>query len=285
MYIFKTKKELQEFINQNKNEGKLVGFAPTMGALHDGHMALYSEANRKCNVVLSSIFVNPTQFNTPEDFALYPNTLEVDIQKLKQSKCVDVLYLPQVNELYPNGLKSKKYPLGDLETTMEGKFRAGHFQGVATVVEALLKHVLPDIAFFGEKDFQQLAVVRHLVDYLQLPIEIVGVPTIREESGLAMSSRNLRLSEVGKKQAANLYQLLLKVKTWSMHFDIKKIHEEVERWFSQHEEFSLEYFEIAKEGSLQTIYSGKLDTEKEKYRAFLVAYLEGIRLIDNIPLY
>lgn len=281
MMVLDSYEALKEYIENYKKLNKTIGFAPTMGALHEGHISLYQAARPENDIVISSIFVNPTQFNNQEDFEKYPNTIVQDIEKLTQSGLVDALYLPKEKDLYPNGTKSNHYELGEIETLMEGKFRPGHFQGVATVVEALFSQVQPDNAYFGEKDYQQVAVIRKLVELKNLSIAIHSVPTMREENGLAMSSRNLRLSEKGKKDAVLIYETLNEIRHWSKTMSVSEIENRVKEIFSKHPDFELEYFVIADDKTLRTA------TEilpNLSYRAFLVAHLEGVRLIDNMKI-
>ena len=204
MEILKNKSALKNYLERQREMGKKIGFAPTMGALHDGHLSLYKTAKAENDLVLSSIFVNPTQFNNSNDLAKYPRTLEFDIKKLEDSGNVDALYIPQIADVYPTGTKSKPYDFDGLELEMEGKFRPGHFDGVATVVEELFRQIKPNNAYFGEKDFQQLAIIKKLVEKLKLPVKIHGVPIYRNNHGLALSSRNERLTTDQKKEATLL---------------------------------------------------------------------------------
>ena len=190
MEILKDRSSLESYIERNREMGKKIGFAPTMGALHQGHISLYKAARKENDLVISSIFVNPTQFNNPDDLKKYPRKTDADIEMLSASGFVDAVYIPSVEDLYPNGLSSKKFDFEGLENEMEGKFRPGHFDGVGTVVEELFRQVKPDNAYFGEKDYQQLAIIKKMTEKLNLPLKIHGVPTMREENGLAMSSRN-----------------------------------------------------------------------------------------------
>lgn len=279
MLIIRSARELQKYIETVKNEQQTIGFAPTMGALHAGHLSLYEMARLENDIVISSIFVNPTQFNNPEDFEKYPNTLEKDIELLINSGWVDVLYLPTSKDLYPDGVKSKKYDLGSIEEVMEGKYRSGHFQGVATVVEELLLQTKPDRAYFGEKDFQQIAVIRRLVDLKSFKVDIRTVPTMREYNGLAMSSRNLRLSNIGKERATIIYETLLSVKNWLKVYTILEIEEKVRGIFSEQSSMVLEYFTIAYSDTLEEVLEY---SENREIRAFIVVNVEGVRLIDNM---
>lgn len=281
MNVFKNKNALTQYINQQKNKGKTIGFAPTMGALHDGHLSLYHNARQENDIVISSIFVNPTQFNNPEDLEKYPRTIEQDIELLEKSQLVDTVYIPSITDLYPNGLSSKKYDFDGLENEMEGKFRPGHFDGVGTVVEELINQIQPDRAYFGEKDFQQLAIIKKMIEKNKIAVQIIAVPTSREKNGLALSSRNKRLSKEKKNEAAIIYETLKKVNNWFRITNIPEIKTRVEDIFNNAEGFDLEYFIIADEKTLkETNFSHK----DKNYRAFIAVYTEGVRLIDNIHL-
>lgn len=281
MKIIRSKTELELYIKNIQKENLSIGFAPTMGALHAGHLSLYESAHPENDIVISSIFVNPTQFNNREDFEKYPNTIDKDIELLEKSGLVNALYLPSVEDLYPNGTESKEYPLGELENVMEGKFRPGHFQGVATVVETLLLQVQPNKAYFGEKDYQQIAVIKKLVELQNLPVEIRTIPTMREKNGLAMSSRNLRLSTIGKENASIIYKTLLAVKEWVQKYSLPEIEEKIENIFDRESNMELEYFTIA---DAHTLTPTSEYIPLNEYRAFMVVHVEGVRLIDNIPI-
>ena len=209
--ILKNRQELSDYILKIKENRQKIGFAPTMGALHEGHLSLYEKARKENDIVISSIFVNPTQFNNPEDLEKYPKTIEKDIELLQQTQNVDAVYIPQIEDIYSNGLERKKYDFEGLENEMEGKFRPGHFDGVGTVVEELFRQVQPNNAYFGEKDFQQLMIIKKLVEKLSLPINIIGMPIHREKNGLAMSSRNMRLTSEQRESAKIIFETLVKV--------------------------------------------------------------------------
>ncbi|WHF53028.1 pantoate--beta-alanine ligase [Chryseobacterium gotjawalense] len=281
MEIFRDKKTLIDYVERQKEMGKRIGFAPTMGALHGGHLSLYKIAATENDLVISSIFVNPTQFNNPEDLTKYPRDTDRDIALLKNTGIVDALYLPEVVDLYPEGLKSKSYDFDGLENEMEGKFRPGHFDGVGTVVEELLRQVKPDNAYFGEKDYQQLAIIEKLVEQLHLPVKIHGVPIYREENGLAMSSRNERLNPIQRDAAKVIHDTLLKVNDWFRIITVAEINKRVKDIFDDQRGMTLEYFEIADEKTLkQTDFFYK----DKKYRAFIVVNVGTVRLIDNLHL-
>ena len=279
MKVLKSKKTLIDYVERQREMGKKIGFAPTMGALHQGHLSLYKAAKKENDEVISSIFVNPTQFNNPDDFQKYPKTLEKDLELLEKAG-VDAVYVPNVEEMYPDGLNSKKYDFDGLENEMEGKYRPGHFDGVGTIVEELFRQVQPHNAYFGEKDYQQLAIIKKMVEKTKLPVKIHGVPTLREEDGLAMSSRNVRLTETQRKEATIIYETLAKVKEWFKVISLEEIKQKVTDIF-RNSNFELEYFVIADEETLKE--ANAIDEDKE-YRAFIVAYADTVRLIDNMHL-
>jgi pantoate--beta-alanine ligase len=279
MKVLKSKKTLIDYVERQREMGKKIGFAPTMGALHQGHLSLYKAAKKENDEVISSIFVNPTQFNNPDDFQKYPKTLEKDLELLEKVG-VDDVYVPNVEEMYPDGLNSKKYNFDGLENEMEGKYRPGHFDGVGTIVEELFRQVQPHNAYFGEKDYQQLAIIKKMVEKTKLPVKIHGVPTLREEDGLAMSSRNVRLTETQRKEATIIYETLEKVKEWFQVISLKEIKQKVTDIF-RNSNFELEYFVIADE---KTLKETDFFYKDKNYRAFIVAYADDVRLIDNMHL-
>lgn len=278
--ILKNRQELSDYILKIKENRQKIGFAPTMGALHEGHLSLYEKARKENDIVISSIFVNPTQFNNPEDLEKYPRTIEKDIELLQQTQNVDAVYIPQIEDIYSNGLERKKYDFEGLENEMEGKFRPGHFDGVGTVVEKIFRQVQPNNAYFGEKDFQQLMIIKKLVEKLSLPINIIGMPIYREKNGLAMSSRNMRLTTEQRETAKIIFETLVKVKDLFHQQTLDEIHQFVENTFNN-SDFELEYFIIANEKTLREISEIK---SNETYRAFIVVVINGVRLIDNIQL-
>ena len=281
MEIFKTKKTLLDYIERQKEMGKKIGFAPTMGALHPGHISLYEAARKENDLVISSIFVNPTQFNNASDLEKYPRTIEKDIEILEKSALVDAVYIPEVTDIYPEGLKSKEYNFDGLENEMEGKFRPGHFNGVGTVVEELFRQVKPDNAYFGDKDYQQLAIIKKLVEKQNLSVKIHGVPIYREKNGLAMSSRNKRLDHEQKEAAKVIYETLVKVNDWFRVITVPEIYQRVKDIFENQRGMVLEYFEIADEATLKETDFFYKD---RNYRAFIVVFVGDVRLIDNIHL-
>lgn len=278
--ILKNRQELSDYILKIKENGQKIGFAPTMGALHEGHLSLYEQARKENDIVISSIFVNPTQFNNLKDLEKYPRTIEKDIELLQQTQNVDAVYIPQIEDIYSNGLERKNYDFEGLENEMEGKFRPGHFDGVGTVVEELFRQVQPNNAYFGEKDFQQLMIIKKLVEKLSLPINIIGMPIYRKKNGLAMSSRNMRLTTEQRETAKVIFETLVKVKDLFHQQTLDEIHQFVENTFKNFD-FELEYFIIANEKTLREISEIK---NNETYRAFIVVVIDGVRLIDNIQL-
>ncbi len=278
MEVLKSKSALRAYIERNKEMGKKIGFAPTMGALHDGHLSLYEAAKKDNDLVISSIFVNPTQFNNQKDLEKYPRTVNADIKMLEKTGNVDAVYIPKESDIYPNGLKSEKYDFDGLENEMEGKFRPGHFDGVGTVVEELFLQVKPDNAYFGEKDYQQLAIIKKMVEKKNLPVKIYGVETLREKNGLAMSSRNERLTAEQRKAAKIINETLEKVNDWFRVISIPEIKERVNEIFEKANGFVLEYFIIADE---ETLKETDFFYKDKNYRAFIAAFAGEVRLIDN----
>ena len=250
-----------------------------MGALHAGHISLIEAARQNSDFVISSIFVNPIQFNDPKDFEKYPKTEFEDCKMLEAAGC-DIVFIPTVNEVYPPGFKKELFQFGSLENVMEGAHRPGHFSGVAMVVKRLFELVQPDKAFFGLKDYQQYSIIRELVNQTKMKIDIIGMPTVREEDGLAMSSRNRLLNEIQRKEAVILFQLLNQTKENYLNKNIPELKFEFETELAKHPDFKLDYFEIADGKSLQPL----LDKNSEEPRAFVAAFLGNVRLIDNVAL-
>lgn len=281
MKTFDNNRSFNEW-RKNIDTNKKVGFVPTMGALHEGHISLVKKAIEENDYSVVSIFVNPTQFNNKEDFAKYPNTLEKDIKLLQSVNC-DVLFLPNSNEIYPNNeLKIIPFSFSGIEKIMEGEFRPNHFDGVATVVKLLFDRIKPTRAYFGEKDYQQLLIINEMVKLEKMPIEIIGMPIFRESDGLAMSSRNMRLSKEFRKEATFIYDcLLLAKKMTTTNHSIDEIKTKINKLFSN-STLNLEYFEVRENNSLKF---AKEFESAEKYRAFISVYAGEIRLIDNIELF
>jgi pantoate--beta-alanine ligase len=280
MIIVKQIQDMDHLLLQQVKKGFQIGFVPTMGALHGGHISLIGASKSLTGCTVCSIFVNPTQFNDPKDFDKYPSTIEKDILLLEK-KGTDVLFLPSVETIYPEGTKRlAHYQLGYLETILEGKFRPGHFQGVCQVMERLLKIVQPDHLFMGQKDYQQCIVVKKLIELIDLKTVFHACPTAREADGLAMSSRNLRLDEEERKNAVAIYEALSHLKN-----NIKKINFEDlindARTILLKKNFRIDYVEIADAGNLERkqTYNGN-----EKLVALIAAFQNEVRLIDNMLL-
>ncbi len=281
MYIFNKKVDLNDFVKNNIRDNTSIGFVPTMGALHQGHLSLLKKSIENNVTTVISIFVNPTQFNNVEDLEKYPRTLEDDIEKIKTVSDKILIYAPTVEDIYEGNPKSQHYNFDGLENQMEGKFRPGHFDGVGTIVKRLFEIVKPTHAYFGKKDFQQLQIVKKLVEKEKLPVIIVGCPIFREASGLAMSSRNERLSEEEKEKAAIIYKILNDAKILFGTKSAKEVSDFVAKSFQNHPDFELEYFEIANEATLMTCFR---KNKNKKYRAFIAVFVNKIRLIDTISL-
>ncbi|WP_370424524.1 pantoate--beta-alanine ligase [Tenacibaculum dicentrarchi] len=280
MKIYKTKSALKEYLASLKKADKSIGFVPTMGALHQGHLSLIKKSKQHNAITVVSIFVNPTQFDNQEDLVNYPKTIDQDIALLETVNC-EVLFLPSVAEIYDEKIIAENFNFDGLEHQMEGKFRDGHFDGVGTIVKSLFEIVTPNTAYFGKKDFQQLQIIKKLVKKHKIPVKVKGCAIFREEDGLAMSSRNSRLSEEYREVAPFIYRTLKKAKK---KFGIKSA-DKVTKWvvkkFKKHPLLRLEYFTIASEETLKTV---KIKAENEKYRAFIAVFAGDIRLIDNIRL-
>ena len=272
---------LQEEITALKLKKQSIGFVPTMGALHEGHLSLVSKALRENDTVVVSIFVNPTQFDKIEDLQKYPRTLDADATLLKTLPGNILLFVPEPQDLYGEHIASKKYNFGGLEHQMEGKYRLGHFDGVGTVLNLLFRVVVPHKSYFGEKDFQQLQIAKKLVEIEKLPVKVIGCPILREDSGLAMSSRNKRLSKKLLQEAIVIHRTLSEVQKNYKHLSISKLRKLVQDAFNENEYLELEYFEIANIKNLKTaqrIRQGGI------YRAFIAAFAGEVRLIDNVAL-
>jgi len=281
MIVFTKKSELKAKISSFKEKNMTIGFVPTMGALHKGHLALVNEALANNNQAIVSIFVNPTQFDNPEDLKKYPRTLDKDVELLKSLSENIIVYAPTVEDIYEGQTKSQKFDFDGLEHQMEGKFRDGHFDGVGTIVKRLFEIVTPNNAYFGEKDFQQLAIIKKMVSKNNTPVNIVGCKIYREDNGLALSSRNTRLTSDYKEAAPFIYKTLKTAKTKFGTKSANKVTEWVENQFAKHNLLELEYFTIADEATLKTV---KRKSKNKKYRAFVAVYAGEIRLIDNIAL-
>ena len=280
MEIFNTKQEIKSYLATQKQENKTIGFVPTMGALHEGHLSLIKKAKKKNDIVVVSVFINPTQFDNSEDLEKYPKTIESDTRLLANTSC-DVLFYPSVEEIYDTNISSEKFDFEGIEHRMEGEFRQGHFDGVATIVKTFFEIIRPNSAYFGEKDFQQLQIIKKMVKNHRLNIKIKGCAVFREKDGLAMSSRNTRLSKEHRVSAPFIYKILKQVRKKFNTENTLKITEWVEQEFKKNTFLNLEYFTIAEEKTLETLKNKELN---KKYRAFIAVFAGEIRLIDTIRL-
>lgn len=277
MMIFKTVLALQQFLNHQKTLGKKIGFVPTMGALHLGHLTLVQYAHQDNDIVVCSIFVNPTQFTDSKDLEKYPRPIESDIEQLEKENC-HVLFLPEVDEIYPKNLVSPHFDLAGLDKTMEGAHRPGHFDGVAQVVHRLLDIVKPDNLYMGQKDYQQFTIIKHLLKITHSPIRLIRVPIIREPDGLAMSSRNIRLSEEGRKKSTIISQTLFQAQKDAQHYSLQEVKERALKNLSGME---VDYFEIVDGDSLRSINSFE---QADIVTACTTVRIDGVRLLDNVIL-
>ena len=281
MQIFNNKLDLNNYLTTLSSTNSTTGFVPTMGALHNGHLSLLKKSLTNNAITVISIFVNPTQFNNLNDLEKYPRTLEDDVEKIKTISDKIIVYAPSVEDIYGLNTKSIRYNFDGLENQMEGKFRPGHFDGVGTVVKKLFEIVKPTNAYFGEKDFQQLQIVKKLVQKYKIPVTIIGCEIFREPNGLAMSSRNERLSSAERYQASLIYKTLLSAKELFGTKTANEVLEFVKKTFNNQTVFELEYFEIANE---DTLLPCKRKIKNKKYRAFIAVFVNNIRLIDTISL-
>lgn len=279
MIVFKHIRDITNYLQDKQEQGQSIGFVPTMGALHPGHISLINNCNKKNEISVCSIFVNPAQFNNNKDFEKYPITIDRDIELLEKNEC-KVLFLPSNNEIYPEGYVAKQYDLGYLETILEGKYRPGHFQGVCQVMHRLLKIIHPDQLFLGQKDYQQCMVIERLVQIIKLPVQITVGPTLREKDGLAMSSRNTRLSAEERKQAIKIFETLTFIKDNTRPGSLQDIKTKATQYL-QSNGFIVDYIEIADVENLaiQEYWDGKT-----KIVALIAAFLNDVRLIDNMEL-
>ena len=280
MEVFNFIVDIQRFVEEKHSLGLKVGFVPTMGALHEGHHSLINRAKNDNDIVVSSVFVNPIQFNNPTDLEKYPRTPELDIEKLKNAGC-DAVFMPSVEEMYPEKVEDH-YDFGDLERVMEGACRPGHFNGVAIVVRKLFEIVNPDKAYFGEKDFQQLAIIKKMVGNLNMGLEIVPCQIIRENDGLAMSSRNVRLNETERAIAPKIFATLNDAVSKQNSMSPAEMREYALAKYAEIKEFDVEYVEITDEINLQSINNWN---ECEHPRIFVALQLGPVRLIDNVRIF
>jgi pantoate--beta-alanine ligase len=278
MIILKEQKELKKYLTKlNSNS---IGFVPTMGALHQGHMSLIKKSNKSCKITICSIYVNPTQFNNTDDFLKYPKTIKDDIKILKKNRC-DILYCPEDEDLYKENEKPKKYRFNGIELYLEGKYRPGHFNGVATVVEKLLNIINPQKIFMGEKDLQQLMIIKNLVRQKNLLTKVIGCPTIREQNGLAKSSRNQHLSKIDRERCGIIYKQLLDFKHLFKKMDLSELKNQTIINITNGNKINIEYFELI---NMYTFESVEAYHKNIKYAVCIAVTISNVRLIDNIIL-
>ena len=273
--------QMQALIQDHRSKGKTVGFAPTMGALHNGHMSLMQASNKENDITVCSIFVNPTQFNEASDLEKYPRTLEAD-QKLLKKNGVDIVFAPSTDEVYPKDVNTNlDIDFKELDVEMEGEFRPGHFAGVAQVVKRLLDIVTPDALYMGQKDFQQFSICQYMIEYFDLPTKLRVIPIVREESGLAMSSRNVRLTPANKAAAKEIHKTLKYVKRNKYKMSCSELEAYAMNRLAKVADFKPEYFTIADGRTLKQIK----DMRKVEYVVACTAVWAGeVRLIDNMIL-
>ena len=280
MKVLTTIDSIKQSLSKEMMHNNIIGFVPTMGALHEGHLALINSAKKDCDIVVCSIFINPTQFNNSNDLENYPITIKKDIKLLEENFC-DILFLPETSEMYPNGLITNRYPLCGIDQLLEGRKRPGHFDGVCTIVDRLFSIIKPNIAYFGEKDFQQAAIIKQLVSHLSLIIQIKTIKTIREKDGLAKSSRNILLNEEQRKNASYIYTSLKKIKTLFGKLDCTQIKSIIKDDIKKVNGIHLDYLEIVDPHSFKPL---KGQNNKENAIALIAVFLGDIRLIDNLSL-
>ncbi|MBT7896136.1 MAG: pantoate--beta-alanine ligase [Flavobacteriales bacterium] len=279
MIIFKEKKKLADYI-ASKINSHTIGLTATMGALHEGHISLIKESKKKCDISICSIFINPKQFNNLNDFIKYPKTTESDLKLLEESKC-DIVYMPKSEDLYEKNEKTIKYEFNNLEKYLEGKYRPNHFNGVAMIIEKLFKLIRPTHAFFGEKDLQQLLIIKQLVKKNGIDIRIVGCPTIRDKKGLAMSSRNKLLSRNDQTYSAKIYQQLLKCKKNYTKTSLRDLKKNAINNLSKSKKIEVEYLDFV---DITTLKPKIIFEKNTKYAVCIAVNISGVRLIDNIIL-
>ena len=279
MILFKGAADFGKYLEIQKKKQLSVGFVPTMGALHQGHLSLLQASKKDNHITVCSVFINPTQFNNADDFNRYPVTIEKDIQLLMANGC-DAVFLPPKEEIYPSNYIPRRYELGGLETILEGHYRPGHFQGVCQVVDRLLQIVGPDKLYVGQKDYQQCKVISKLIEITdrQSAVDLVVVPTVREVDGLAMSSRNLRLSDEQRRLAPAIFKALLFTRTNLLRKPIAELKNEA-RAFLEGKGFIVDYFEIAVASTLTPS-----ENNDDLVIGLVAAYIGSVRLIDNLPL-
>ena len=276
MHVIKTAAGLRQELDKR---GGAVGFVPTMGALHAGHLSLVERCRKECDTVVVSVFVNPTQFNDPDDLKKYPRTPEADLAMLEKAG-TDLVFMPDVNEIYPEP-DTRQFRFGSLETVMEGAHRPGHFNGVAQVVSRLFDIVKPDKAYFGEKDFQQLAIIKYVTANLRIPVEIIGCPIFREKDGLAMSSRNMLLTPERREAAPHIFRTISKAKGLMNKFTPLEVAKIIKKEIDECDLLETEYVEIINALNLHPVSEWD---EAQEIQLCCAVYAGPIRLIDNIKL-
>nr|WP_313966774.1 pantoate--beta-alanine ligase [uncultured Porphyromonas sp.] len=277
MNIYKSIEDLQAFVEAERAKGLRIAFVPTMGALHAGHLSLVRRALSECDRCIVSVFVNPTQFNDPRDLETYPRTLEAD-STLLASVGASALFAPEVSTIYPEE-DTRTFEVGAVAEVMEGRYRPGHFNGVMQVVSRLFDIVRPDCAYFGEKDFQQIAVIRAMVRLIGSPVEIIACPIVREADGLALSSRNVRLSAEERREAPQIYRILSESRSWAKEMSPQQVIERVTEQINAVPHLRVEYFEIVDTDSLQPIASW---SDSPAPHGCITVFCGEVRLIDNI---
>lgn len=282
MILFRHPADLLAHLQKLRDNELIIGFVPTMGALHQGHISLIEKSKQSATITVSSIFINPTQFNDQQDFVQYPVTLDKDIHQLEKAGC-DILFLPRVNDIYPNGTKGlETYALGRMEALLEGHYRPGHFQGVCQVVNRLLDAVQPDLLFLGQKDYQQCMVIAKMLELTGKKIQLIQAPTLREADGLAMSSRNMRLDATSRQNATAIYAALQFLKSNIQPGDTTELTQKAIDNLHKARFERVDYVSIAKAQSLEpiTVWDGQTPIV-----ALIAAFIGGVRLIDNLPLH
>ena len=281
MLVFRDISTLQNHLSNLKSKEKIIGFIPTMGALHNGHLSLVNKSVSQNDFTVVSIFINPTQFNNVDDLKTYPSDIDKDLELLRSISEKIIVFNPEPNELYSGDIRLDNFNFNGLDKYMEGEFRGNHFVGVATVVSKLFSLIKADNTYFGEKDFQQLRIIENLIKEKNFSTKLIRCETIRSKDGLALSSRNNQLNFSSKKIATNLFKALNFAKEKIDVLSTNEIEEKIAENLSNFKEIKLEYFVIADEQNLRPIKY----KQTEKYRAFIAAYVSGVRLIDNVKLY
>lgn len=280
MNIVKTKADLYRLLDEQRSFSNKIGLVPTMGSLHMGHLSLIEVAKRKSDFVWVTIFINPTQFNDVDDFKSYPKEIDGDIKKIRSISKEINIFIPSVNEMYPENISSEKFNFGDIDNILEGKFRPGHFNGVATIVKKLFEIFKPYFVFFGEKDFQQTLIIKKIIYKFFPEINIIICPTIRDKNGLALSSRNKLISKNSLSKCGIIFEILQFAKANYIKVDFVDLLVTIKSRIETIKNFELEYFEIRDEENL-VIYNQ--NDYKKSFRGFISVKVEGVRLIDNLP--